>query len=74
MEQAVLERGVLHLDEVGELEDTFEGARGDAAIEHFGVVLAVLVGDLLALDRQRVFLRDDGESLCAKPETATEMR
>ena len=61
MEQAVLKRGVLHLHEVGKLEHPLEGARGDTAIEHFGFVLAVLVGDFLALDRQRVFLRDDGK-------------
>jgi len=38
-----------------------EGARGNAAIQHIGFVLAVLIGRLLALDRQRVFLRDDGK-------------
>src|SRR5437762_1190067 len=59
VEQAVLERGVLHLHEIGKLEDALEGTRGDAAVEHFGIVLAVLVGSFLALDRQRVFLRDD---------------
>ena len=61
VEQAVLERGVLHLHEIGKLEGALEGARGDAAVEHFGLVLAVLVGGFLALDRQRVFLRDDGK-------------
>jgi hypothetical protein len=61
MEQAVLERGVLHLHEVGELEHALEGTRRDAAIQHLGFVLAVLIGDFLALDRQRVFLGDDGE-------------
>src|SRR5437868_10334230 len=30
------------LHEVGELEGTFEGARRDAAVQHFGLVLAVL--------------------------------
>src|SRR4051812_19564410 len=65
MEQAVLERGVLHLHEIGELEHALEGARGDAAIQHFGLVLAVLIGGFLALDRQGVFLGDDGElALC----------
>src|ERR1700739_4703132 len=59
MEQAVLERGVLHLHEVGELEGALEGARRDAAIEHLGFVLAVLVGDFFALDRERVFLGDN---------------
>ena len=59
MEQAVLERGVLHRDEIGELEGALEGARGDAAIQHLGLVLAVLIGGLLALDRQGVFLGDD---------------
>src|SRR3954454_19724526 len=44
MEQVVLERGVLHLHEIGKLEDALEGTRGDAAVEHFGSVLAVLVG------------------------------
>src|SRR5438874_839347 len=42
VEQAVLERGVLHLDEIGKLEYALEGARGDAAVQHFGFVLAVL--------------------------------
>ena len=64
MEQAILERGVLHLHEVGKLEGALEGTRGDAAVEHFG--LRVLVGDFLALDRQRVFLRDDGELILGK--------
>src|ERR1700755_568776 len=50
VEQAVLERGVLHLHEVGKLEYTLEGARGDAAIQHLGLVLVVLVGDFLTLD------------------------
>lgn len=72
MKQPVLERGVLHLHEVGELEGALESTRGDAAVEHFG--LRVLVGDLLALDRQRIFLRDDGELILANPETATVMR
>jgi len=30
MEQAVLERGVFHLHEIGKLEGAFEGARCDA--------------------------------------------
>src|SRR5690349_6453285 len=59
VEQAVLERGILHLHEIGKLEYALEGARRDAAVEHFGICLAVLVGGFLALDRQRVFLRDD---------------
>ncbi len=58
MEQAILERSVLHLHKVGKLELALEGARRDAAIEHFGC-LAVLVGGFLALDRQGVFLGDD---------------
>src|SRR3954453_8841183 len=61
MEQTVLQRRVLHLHEIGKLEHALEGARGDAAIEHFGILLAVLIGDLLALDGQGVFLGDDGE-------------
>src|SRR5262245_26166635 len=44
VEQAVLERGVLHLHEVGELEGALERTGGDAAVEHFRLVLAVLVG------------------------------
>jgi hypothetical protein len=59
VQQPVLERSVLHDYEIGQLENPFEGARGDTAIEHLGVFLAVLVGGLLALDGQRVFLRDD---------------
>ena len=46
MEQAVLERGVLHHHEIGKLEGAFEGARRDAAIQHLGLVLAVLIGGL----------------------------
>src|SRR6201999_4464761 len=42
------------------------GTRGDAAIEHLGLVLAVLIGDFLALDGQRVFLRDDGKLFLAE--------
>ena len=61
MQQAVLERRVLHQDVVGELEHALEGAGGDAAVEHLGLVLGVFVGGFLALDRQRVFLRDDGK-------------
>ena len=61
MEQAILERGVLHHHEIGKLESPLEGARRDAAIEHLGFVVAVFIGGFLALDRQRVFLRDDRE-------------
>src|ERR1043165_164528 len=66
MEQAVLERSVLHDDEIGELEGALEGAGGDAAIEHLGFVLAVLIGDLLALDGQRIFLGNDGQLVLAE--------
>jgi len=59
MEQAVLERGVLHLHEIGKLEGPLEGARRDAAIEHLGLVLVIFIGGFFALDRQRVFLGDD---------------
>lgn len=59
MKQAVLQRGVLHLHEIGKLEDALEGAGRDAAIENLGFIVAVLVGGLFALDRQRIFLRDD---------------
>src|SRR6185437_3585376 len=38
-----------------------EGARGDAAVQHFGLVRGILIGDFFALDRQRVLFRDDGE-------------
>jgi hypothetical protein len=61
VEQAILERGVFHQHEIGKLEDALEGARRDAAIQHLGFVLAVLIGGFLAPDRQRVFLRDDGK-------------
>src|SRR3954454_21856176 len=64
VKQPVLERGVLHLHEIGKLECALESTRGDAAVQHFG--LRVLVGDFFALDRQRVFLRDDGELILGK--------
>jgi hypothetical protein len=66
MQQAVLKRRILHQDMVGELEDALEGAGGDAAIKHLGLVLGILVGGFLALDRQRVFLRDDGQLALGK--------
>src|SRR5258708_32521278 len=59
VEQAVLERGVFHHHEIGKLEHTLEGARRDAAMQHLGFVLAVFIGCFFALDRQRLFLRDD---------------
>ena len=59
MEQAVLERSVLHQHEIGKLEDPLEGARGDAAVQHLGGLLAVLIGGFFALDGQGVFLGDD---------------
>src|SRR5579864_8938058 len=49
MKQAVLERGVLHHDEIGELERALESAGGDAAIEQLGLVAAVPAGRFLAL-------------------------
>ena len=55
VEEAVLKARALHLDMVGELEAALEGARGDAAIEHF-VALGVVLGLLLALDGEGVFL------------------
>ena len=61
MKQAVLKRSVLHQHEIGKLEGALEGARGDAAVQHLGLVLAVFIGGFLALDRQRVFLGDDRE-------------
>ncbi len=73
MEQAVLERGVLDLHEVASWKLALEGARRDASIEHFAG-LAVFVGGFLALDRQGVFLGDDRDFICEKPETATEIR
>src|ERR1700739_971345 len=65
MEQAMLERSVLHLHEIGKLEHALEGAGRDAAIQHLVFVLAVLIGGFLALDRQRVFLGDD-RKLCLR--------
>src|SRR5216684_2769517 len=61
VKQAILKRGVFHLHEIGKLERPLEGARRDAAIQHLGFVLAVFIGGFVALDRQRIFLGDDGE-------------
>ena len=58
VQEAVLERGALHFDMLGELERALEGAGRDALIEHVTFVLFGL-GLLLALDRQHVFLRYD---------------
>src|SRR5207247_7840794 len=44
----------------GELEATLEGPRGDALVEHFAGLLLV-VGLLLAVDRQHILLRLDRE-------------
>src|SRR3982074_994642 len=44
VEQTVLERGIFHHHEIGKLERPFEGARRDAAIQHFGLVLGVFIG------------------------------
>ena len=74
MKQTIFKRGVLDLHEVGKLELTLEGARGDAAIEHFGFAVAGLAGGFLAFDRQGFSLATIEISFCEKPETATEMR
>ena len=39
VQEPVLERRALDVDVVGELENTLEGARGDALIEHLAVLL-----------------------------------
>src|SRR5580698_7491524 len=61
VKQAVLEAGILYQHEIGKLERALEGARRDAAIQHLGLVLAVFIGGLLALDGQRILFRDDRE-------------
>ena len=58
VQEAVLQRRARHLDVVGELEAALEGAGGDAAIEHFTALLALLFVPL-ALHHEHVFLRLD---------------
>src|ERR1700722_4121039 len=53
VQEAVLEARALHLDEIGQLEHTLEGARSDALIEDVAALL-LLLGILFAADGQRV--------------------
>ena len=39
MEETILKLGALHLDEIGKLEHTLEGARRDALIQDFAGIL-----------------------------------
>ncbi len=65
VQETVLEGSALHLDVVGKLEDALERPRRDALIEHLTALLFVL-HLLLALDRQRVFLRLDRKVVLAE--------
>ena len=65
VKQAILQRSALHLDVVGELEATLESALGDAAVQDFGLLRALVLG-LLGLDGQRVLARLDRELILAK--------
>src|SRR5262249_33120106 len=65
VQEPVLEGRALHLDVIGELEDALERARRDALIEHLTAVLLV-VGALLALDRQSVLFRFDRKLVLAE--------
>ena len=73
MQEAVLQRRALHLDEIGKLEHALEGARRDALIQGLAGFLFGL-GLLLAADGEGVFLQLDVELRLAKPATATVMR
>src|SRR5262245_55773961 len=58
VQEAVLQARALDLDMVGELEAPLERAGRDALVEHVAV-LAVLLGLLVAADRERVLLHLD---------------
>src|SRR5205807_1955495 len=65
VQETVLQRSALDLDEVGELEDALEGTRRDPLIKGFALVL---VGRLLLLaaDSQRVLLDLDRQLILAE--------
>src|SRR5204863_7059928 len=65
VQEPVFEGRALHLDVIGELEDTLERARRDALVEHLTAVLVVL-DMLLALDGQGVLLGFDRELVLAE--------
>ena len=73
MQEAVLERGALDLDVVGELEDALESARRDALIEHLAAVLLVL-GCFSPLIVSVFSFASIESSFSPKPATATVMR
>ena len=73
MQETVLQRRALDLDEIGKLEDALEGARRDALIKGLAGFLFGL-GLLVAADGEGVFLQLDIELGWLKPATATEMR
>src|SRR4051812_31867994 len=58
VQETVLQRRALYLDEIGKLEYALKSARRDALIEHLAGGLVVL-GLLLTANRQGVFLRLD---------------
>ncbi len=74
LQQAVGQRGILHLHVIGKLEAALEGAASNAAIQKRAVGGVVVVALLLALDDQRVFVRDQFSSSSEKPATASVMR
>ena len=60
VQEPVLEAGTLDLHVVSELEATFEVPRGDALVEYVAALL-IVVGLLLASERQRVLFCFDRE-------------
>jgi hypothetical protein len=60
VQKPILQARALDLDMVGELEATLEGPPGDALVEHVAGLL-LIVGLLLAADRQPILLRLDRE-------------
>ena len=73
VQEPVLQARALDLDIVGELEDTLEGARGDALVEH----LAGLPSSLVCFSPWIVSVFSFASiesSASVKPATATEMR
>src|SRR5688572_13573927 len=65
VQESVLESGTLHLDVIGKLKHALECTCRDALIEHLAAGLLVL-RRLVALDRQRIFLRFDREVTLAE--------
>ena len=73
MQETVLERRALDLDEIGKLEDALEGARSDAVIQDVAGLL-VRLALLLALMVSVFSFSSILSSFSPKPATATEMR